>query len=248
MGIGENIKLFRLDRGMTQEQLAEKAGISRVALGNYERRERIPSLEILDKISAALDTSSKAIITYNLFDFCDIYDLKVNHRVTISLSNEQINTIKKNINKYAETTEFKDYCTRSIFYVLLDKYKEALNDYTKAIEINPNNSTLYLMRGNLYSFLDLKKDAFKDYNTVIKNIYGLNCKLEYDEKIFSKGYDMTDIKSIFEDMRRTQKQYTCVSNIKLSPLANKINLLNDDCIDLISNLVDKLIQDKNNLR
>ncbi|MDB3638995.1 hypothetical protein C4256_02130 [Clostridioides difficile] len=247
MGIGENIKLFRLDRGMTQEQLAEKAGISRVALGNYERRERIPSLEILDKISEALDTSSKAIITYNLFDFCDIYDLKVNHRVTISLSNEQINTIKKNINKYAKTTEFKDYCTRSIFYVLLDKYKEALNDYTKAIEINPNNSTLYLMRGNLYSFLDLKKDAFKDYNTVIKNIYGLNCKLEYDEKIFSKGYDITDIKSIFEDMRRTQKQYTCVSK-KLSPLSNKINLLNDDCQNLISNLVDKLIQDKNNLK
>lgn len=38
--IGERIKKFRLERNLTQEQISTIAGITRVALGNYERGER----------------------------------------------------------------------------------------------------------------------------------------------------------------------------------------------------------------
>lgn len=55
MNIGEKIKEIRLAKGMKQSDLAEKAGISRVAIGNYERGDRQPNIDILSKIATALD-------------------------------------------------------------------------------------------------------------------------------------------------------------------------------------------------
>ncbi|MDB3696426.1 hypothetical protein C4270_04590, partial [Clostridioides difficile] len=77
MGIGENIKEFRLDKGLTQNDLAKKAGISRVALGNYEREERVPSIEILKKIAIALDTSEEIIMKLQDYTLEEIYRLKI---------------------------------------------------------------------------------------------------------------------------------------------------------------------------
>ncbi|SHI92598.1 helix-turn-helix domain-containing protein [Parasporobacterium paucivorans] len=55
MNLGEKIKTIRLYKGMKQSELADKASISRVSIGNYERGDRIPSTEILFKIAAALE-------------------------------------------------------------------------------------------------------------------------------------------------------------------------------------------------
>lgn len=55
--IGEKIKEYRKKKGLLQEDLAKMVGISRVALGNYERGTRTPSATILNKIAAALEAS-----------------------------------------------------------------------------------------------------------------------------------------------------------------------------------------------
>ncbi|WP_024622387.1 helix-turn-helix domain-containing protein [Metaclostridioides mangenotii] len=65
MSIGENIQNLRKQKGYTQGQLAEKASITRTALGNYERNERIPNIEIANKIAHALDVSVDAIMDYD---------------------------------------------------------------------------------------------------------------------------------------------------------------------------------------
>lgn len=57
MDIGSTIKYLRKKSGLKQSELAEKAGISRVSIGNYERGDRIPNAEILLKISEALDVT-----------------------------------------------------------------------------------------------------------------------------------------------------------------------------------------------
>ena len=54
---GDSIKKFRKQKGYTQKQLAEKAGISRTALIRYENGETSPSIQILQQIAAALDVS-----------------------------------------------------------------------------------------------------------------------------------------------------------------------------------------------
>jgi len=52
--ISKRIKKRRNDLGMTQEDLAEKVGVSRVYIGYVEQGRNTPSLEILEKIAKAL--------------------------------------------------------------------------------------------------------------------------------------------------------------------------------------------------
>ena len=57
MNIGERIKLLRNKKGLKQSELAEMANISRVAVGNYERGDRQPDIEIAARIADALGIS-----------------------------------------------------------------------------------------------------------------------------------------------------------------------------------------------
>ena len=48
------IRKFRHEADMTQEDLAEKVGVSRVYIGYVEQGRGTPSLDILEKIARAL--------------------------------------------------------------------------------------------------------------------------------------------------------------------------------------------------
>jgi len=53
--LSSNIKLFRVNSGLSQEDLAEKAGISLPYMGAIERGEKWPSSTILGKIADSLN-------------------------------------------------------------------------------------------------------------------------------------------------------------------------------------------------
>lgn len=53
--LGENLKRFRKKAGYTQEELANRTGLSKMSIRRYETGERQPSLEALDNIAKALD-------------------------------------------------------------------------------------------------------------------------------------------------------------------------------------------------
>lgn len=55
MTIGERLKKIRKELNFTQKQLADKVGISLMSIQRYERDERQPTVEILEKICDALD-------------------------------------------------------------------------------------------------------------------------------------------------------------------------------------------------
>ena len=62
MIIGQRIKFFREDAGLTQHQLAEMADISREAIGNYEKGRRVPPVDIAQRIATALNMSVDDLI------------------------------------------------------------------------------------------------------------------------------------------------------------------------------------------
>ncbi|RRJ67455.1 XRE family transcriptional regulator [Paenibacillus oralis] len=53
--IGKRIKQLRKEQGLTQEQLAEKAGVNASYIGTVERGVRNISIETLEKIIQGLD-------------------------------------------------------------------------------------------------------------------------------------------------------------------------------------------------
>jgi transcriptional regulator with XRE-family HTH domain len=69
MGIvSDNIKYLRKQRGLTQEQLAEKIGIKRSLVGAYEEGRAEPGLENLLKMSKIFDVAVDNLISENLSD------------------------------------------------------------------------------------------------------------------------------------------------------------------------------------
>lgn len=59
----ENIKRCRLERGITQEVLADLAGLHRTYIGSVERGERNISIDNIACISRALGTSPANMLT-----------------------------------------------------------------------------------------------------------------------------------------------------------------------------------------
>ena len=60
--IGQNIRSARKDRGLTQEQIAEKLKMSQLHFGRLERGERPASLEQLAQVSHALGVSLASLL------------------------------------------------------------------------------------------------------------------------------------------------------------------------------------------
>lgn len=65
MEIGKRIKFYREKLGLTQGDLATCAHISRISLGNYERGERVPPVDIFLRIAQALHVSTDELLEYD---------------------------------------------------------------------------------------------------------------------------------------------------------------------------------------
>lgn len=57
METGKIIAALRDKKGLSQTELAEKSGVSRVMIGKYERGEAMPSIDAAKKIADALEVS-----------------------------------------------------------------------------------------------------------------------------------------------------------------------------------------------
>lgn len=64
MKIGEAIKLLRLERGATQEDVALEAGTNAGNLSRIERCQQQPALELVEKIAAALGMTVADLYSY----------------------------------------------------------------------------------------------------------------------------------------------------------------------------------------
>lgn len=58
MNIGSYIKKFRLGKGMTQQDLANKLGVTKQSISCWERNEKIPSGDKVVEIMTRLDADS----------------------------------------------------------------------------------------------------------------------------------------------------------------------------------------------
>lgn len=61
--IGRNIRKFRLEKKLRQEDLAERAGLSTNYIGMVERAEKIPSLQAFISILNALELSADMVMS-----------------------------------------------------------------------------------------------------------------------------------------------------------------------------------------
>lgn len=123
LSIGANLKRIRINKGITQKELAEKVGLVYSSYSNYENGNRIPSKKTLEKIAEVLNVdifelmydelTAKKIHEQANKEFnrqCDILDDRRQYLLNIfNMLNDEGQ--KKAIERVEELTEIKRYTT-----------------------------------------------------------------------------------------------------------------------------------------
>ena len=89
------------------------------------------------------------------------------------------------------------FAKRALEHFEKKRFKNANEDYTKAISIEPNNHILYNMRGMTYRYLGKESNALQDYNKAIQ-LFSKNSKIFYNRGIL-KLYDFKQYNSAIKD-------------------------------------------------
>lgn len=133
MNIGDNIKKYRKEKGLKQSELAEKANVSRVAIGNYERGERTPNVDIIKKIAEALNIPTTTLLDPDLVPIVDdnwnVEGFKDSRGITYKNVDQFINTKASEAKffPYSAIEILLEYINQYDFYINLnDEIKEYL--------------------------------------------------------------------------------------------------------------------------
>ncbi|MEK3881748.1 helix-turn-helix transcriptional regulator [Paenibacillus sp. PL2-23] len=70
--VGENIRILRKAKGLSQEQLALRSDINASYMGQIERGDKNPTIDVLGKVAAALNTPLEELV--NLRDLSPVDD------------------------------------------------------------------------------------------------------------------------------------------------------------------------------
>lgn len=62
--LGERIRMFRQNRGLSQEKLAERANLNTSFIGQVERGGKKPTIDTLEKIVNALDINFEDLFSF----------------------------------------------------------------------------------------------------------------------------------------------------------------------------------------
>jgi transcriptional regulator with XRE-family HTH domain len=62
---GQRVRELRLEKGMTQEQLAEAAGLHPTFISNVERGYRVPTLTTLYRLARGLDVDARGLLDHS---------------------------------------------------------------------------------------------------------------------------------------------------------------------------------------
>lgn len=101
--IGNNIKKLRIINNLTQKQLAEKSNITRESVGNYERGDRIPPSDILNKIAIALDVSVNDLIKDDTVNISDMNNADTEFYIDCIIERPELKPIIDIFKKYNYT-------------------------------------------------------------------------------------------------------------------------------------------------
>lgn len=140
MTFSEKLLKLRRDKGLSQNELAKKTGLSQTAIYYWEKGKRQPKFETIIKIAEALDADFLELIDDN--------DINLRFMKT-DRDNQDIQTYgeirERNFNEsveaFKESQEYIENQIRSLFYSFsdvstwvqtLEKYYQLLNDAGKA--------------------------------------------------------------------------------------------------------------------
>ncbi|WP_299121366.1 tetratricopeptide repeat protein [uncultured Tenacibaculum sp.] len=136
------------------------------------------------------------------------YKKQLVYRLLISAylqEKDYVNAMKINdlyIVKFKKELDSNDYTNSGLLKSHLSKYNEAIKDYNKAIEMDPNNDLAFNNRGYTYNILEDYEKGLKDFEKAI--LLNSNFAYALNNRGFSK-IKLGDKKEGFEDLKKSMK-------------------------------------------
>jgi transcriptional regulator with XRE-family HTH domain len=62
--VARNLRILRKQKGLSQEELAFQAGINRNYVGQIEREEKSPTVDMIEKLAATLDVDPSTLFLF----------------------------------------------------------------------------------------------------------------------------------------------------------------------------------------
>ncbi len=90
--IQNNIQFYRKKLGLSQEKLAEKAGLSKIYLAEMESHKRKPSIPMMEKLASALLIEPYYLMVDNPDTFLTVKD---NQNLILDMICESVQKLKK---------------------------------------------------------------------------------------------------------------------------------------------------------
>lgn len=136
--IGDRIRALRKEKGLTQQELAQKLGVSASMVGQYETNVRKPKLETLEKFASSLGVSITEIVDISdvspslnaaipLLHKCEDIITRSTPGETIILSDEERSQIRQlaelvgNVSEELSNDSFIANMLRNEYISLFDK-------------------------------------------------------------------------------------------------------------------------------
>lgn len=97
MNIGEQIRNYRKKAGLSQKELGKRLGVSQQHIAQYENEKRIPKIETIQRIAAALDIDLFDIISVS--EYRNLMKTEVNETIENDIKSGKIRLITEDEQK-----------------------------------------------------------------------------------------------------------------------------------------------------
>ena len=93
--LAENIKKLRINKHLTQTQLAKKLGVGTSIISAYENQDRLPSISMLIKLSYEFNVTIEYLLGLNKNKTIDVSDLTDEQILAVNTVIEQFRNVNK---------------------------------------------------------------------------------------------------------------------------------------------------------
>lgn len=134
---------------------------------------------VLNEIESHREKGNSFYKKYKFKDAIDEYTSAINTAKspdqTLVFGTSEFNFMPYKPSNYALPVDFSLYNNRALCYLRLKKYKEAIDDCTEALNLQPDSEKALWRRSSAYQEL-------KDYEMALKDLYKLKKIIENEEK------------------------------------------------------------------
>ena len=173
----KNLKYYRLKNGLSKKELAEKVGVSSMAITYYENNERRPSMQTINALAEALNIKVSDFLSARNENLVFVHNgFRKNSKLTGAQQEYVYSAVEEYASRFFSVVDVLGEAVLARYsavpMALMDDVEsnaKALRRYLRVSESGPVGNLVGILEdaGVLVCFLDIKNNAFSGVNGTV---------------------------------------------------------------------------------